>query len=216
MEEKNKTNVEYWVSIIHNAPPAYRELYAEEEKFLRKNIPKGAKVLDIGCGDGRSLRSIEHIAKEITGIDHDDKAIELAKENFRNNPIAKFLKAEANKLPFQKNSFDSVICIGTFTNFGPIKDEALKEMKRVVKEKGDIILLAYSEKALKERLQLYKNHNVPIKKLEGSTVYFEDSVGDNISEQFSKEELKKIFDKHSLKITDLKETKIAYLCKLTK
>ncbi len=214
--EKVKKHLDYWLSIVQNSSPAYNNLYSEERKFLEKNIPKNAKVLDIGCGDGRSLKTIESITKELTGIDHDKKAVKLAKQNCKINKNAAFLHAEATDLPFSEESFDIILCLGTFTNLGPLKEKALQEMKRVLKKEGIIIVLAYSEKALKERLAMYQKNNILIKKIEGGTVYFDKSIGDNISEQFSKEELQSIFTKQKLKVEEIKETKIAYLCKLRK
>lgn len=51
---------------------------------------------------------------------------------------------------------------------------------------------------------MYKKLNVPIKEInKNGTVIFSESLGDNISEQFSEEELKKIFTDADLKILDI-------------
>ena len=74
----------------------------------------------------------------------------------------------------------------------------------------------YSEDAFDERIKLYKEHKVPIREIKGTTVIFDEELGDNISEQHSKEELREIFEKASLKVIDIKKVGIAYLCKLRK
>jgi len=58
----------------------------------------------------------------------------------------------------------------------------------------------------------------PIKEIKGTTVIFADSLGDgdNISEQFSKEELSNIFKKVQLNIIEIKNIGILNVCKLKK
>jgi ubiquinone/menaquinone biosynthesis C-methylase UbiE len=67
---------------------------------------------------------------------------------------------------FEDNIFDYVLCLGnTFGNFGKNKYKILREMKRVTKNNGKIILSVYSEKALPERIKGYKKVGVKIKKI---------------------------------------------------
>jgi thymidylate synthase len=75
----------------------------------------------------------------------------------------------------------------------------------------------YSEDALEKRLKIYKKAKVKIKEIKdnGNVIFDEDSK-DNISEQFSKEDLLKIFEKVNLKVNEIKRVDIAYLCKLSK
>ena len=90
-------------------------------------------------------------------------------------------------------------------------------MKRVVKNKGLIIISVYSENAFEERMKLYKKIKTPIKEIKGTTILFDQEVeGDNMSEQFSKEELIEIFNKCKLKPLEIKKFGIGYICKLTK
>jgi ubiquinone/menaquinone biosynthesis C-methylase UbiE len=102
----------------------------------------------------------------------------------------------------------------TFGNFGKNKYKILREMKRVAKNNGKIILSVYSEKALPERIKGYKKVGVKIKKItKEGTVYTKEGF---ILEQFSKRKIKEIFKKAGLnaKITELNQ--ISYICKATK
>jgi len=57
-------------------------------------------------------------------------------------------------------------------------------------------------------MKVYKNLNAPIKKVNGTTVFFDfEPEGENISEQFSQKDLELIV---------IKKVGIAYLCKLGK
>jgi len=210
-----KTNLEYWVTATVNPSPAYASWYKEEERYLRSQVKKDTKVLDVACGDGRNLLQIKDLTKNLYGLDHDLIAEKAFNKNFPNKE-AKFVLSEAEKMPFDDNYFDMVFCCGSFCNFGDHKITILKEMKRVLKKDGIMILSIYSENAFKERMELYKRHKTPILKVEGTTVYFDPGLGDTISEQFSKQDLENIFKEAGLNIIDLKELEISYLVTLRK
>jgi len=209
-------NIEFWENLLTNQPESYKRWFKEEKKYLQKIVTPDAKVLDIGCGDGRSIFDIIAITKNAIGIDHDDKAISDAKNNFPRYPSVKFLKEDATNLSFDDETFDFVICMGTFANFADDKFAVLSEMRRVLKKSGKIIISVYSEDAFDERMKIYKASGVKIKEIKDGTVVFDEALGDNISEQFSKKQLEDIFSRANLHIEDITKVNIAYLCTLTK
>jgi ubiquinone/menaquinone biosynthesis C-methylase UbiE len=211
-----KKNMDYWESVLENLPESYHEWFKEEKKYLQKTITPDAKVLEIGCGDGRSIRDVLPITKDIIGIDHDDKAIKKAKKNFLDFPYIDFLKEDAANLSFSNKTFDFVICMGSFVNFADEKYKILGEAKRVLKDNGRIIISVFSEDAMEERMKVYSSIGVKIKDIKNGRVIFDDISDDNISEQFTKEQLENIFSKSNLKIKDITKVNIAYLCTLSK
>jgi len=221
---KNKTNMENWKIALENLPKSYKEWFKGEKGYLVKNIKENSSVLDIGCGDGRVMKYLIEVTSNLTGIDHDEKAIEFTKNSFKDRPEIKILIANATNLPFKDNSFDYVICIGTFANFAEKKHRVLREMRRVLKKSGKMLISTYSEDALAERMKLYKGvfHMVEgseIKEVkDDGTVIFRKSrrVEDNTSEQFSKEQLTSIFNKADLEVEEIKKFGIGYVCKLRK
>jgi ubiquinone/menaquinone biosynthesis C-methylase UbiE len=212
-----ETNADYWDDfVLTNLPDSYKKWFEEEKKYLLKHIAKDSNVLEVGCGNGRSIFDVLSITKNITGIDHDQKAVDDARKNFSKYPNINFLKADATTLPFEDEKFDFVICMTTFANFADKKFIILDEIKRVLKNSGHIIISVFSEDAFDERMKVYKASGVNIKKIDGTTVIFDEALGDNVSEQFSKEELENIFSRANLTIKDITKINIAYLCKLKK
>lgn len=209
-------NIDFWEKLLADMPDSYKNWFEEERKYLVKHITKNAKVLEVGCGDGRSIMDIVGITTNIVGIDHDEKAVADAKSNFKNHPNIKILKARAENLPFENKEFNFVMCMTTFANFADSKQKVLLEMKRVLKDNGFIIISVFSEDAFEERMKMYKKLNAPIKEIRGTTVIFDEELGDNISEQFSKEQLLDIFAEAKLNVVDIRKKGIAYLCKLKK
>ena len=209
-----KTNMDYWAGVLNDAPISYKEWFAKEKEYLQKRITTDSMVLEVGCGDGRSIWDILPCTNHIVGIDHNDEIVIEAQKKFIDYPIVKIVKADASNLPFPERTFDFVVCMTTFANFADKKYAILEEMKRVLKKDGKIIISVFSEEALEERMKIYKSCGVKIKEIKGGTVIFDESLGDNISEQFSKEDLEAIFLKVNLEIEDITKIGIAYLCTL--
>jgi len=100
--------------------------------------------------------------------------------------------------------------LNLFTN----KVKILKEIKRLVKKDGKIIIGVYSEKASVIRLKQYRKAGAYLKKInKDGTFLLRDGT---ISEQFSPIKLKRIFKKAGLipKLTTL--GKFAYICEAKK
>lgn len=211
------TNISYWEKILDNPNSAYGRLFIAEKDYLANHISKESTVIDVGCGDGATIQTILPMVKMVTGVDNDPKAIADAKVRLLPNQNVNIVLADALALPFGDKVFDVATHMMTLVNFEDNKIKVLKEMSRVIKDEGKIIISVYSEDALSTRLDTYKQIGVPINRIEGSKVIFDESVGANESEQFSKEELELLVQEAGLRITDcIKVEGIAYVCELTK
>lgn len=107
--------------------------------FLKKvSLKKKAKVLDVGCGVGHTCGHLAQVYEDasITGVDISLDAIKNAKSNYED---ISFITADACDLPFKDDSFDLVICESVLI-FIKDKEKALKEMIRVLKKDGYLLL----------------------------------------------------------------------------
>jgi len=133
---------------------SYNKLYSEEQikKFtiIRKliKIKKGDKLLDIGAGTGIAREYFQEC--KYTGIEPSEEMIKQSKE--------KIIKGKAEKLPFKDKTFDIILSVTAIHNFDDYK-KSIKEMKRVIKPKGKIVItiLKKSSKFEEIRKELIKN-----------------------------------------------------------
>ena len=112
--------------------------YVKFENFqahlvLRKLKSKGVTfygkfVLDIGCGRGGYSLEFFKESADVTSLD-------ITRENFQNIHGAKFVMADASKLPFKSMSFDMVFCSSIIEHLKEPK-KLLVEIKRVLKKDG--------------------------------------------------------------------------------
>ena len=109
-------------------------LSSKQQKVLLKyleDMPKNAKILEVGCGSGRFLEFLEKKGyKNLYGIDSSKEMLMIAKTKTR----AKLIKGDAYKLPFSKNSFDVIFSVHVLMHISNPK-RALNEMLRVAKNK---------------------------------------------------------------------------------
>ena len=106
--------------------------------WVRHNkLPSKSKVLEVGCATGTLTRYISSLKHDSTGVDLSERMITVAQKN---NPDIPFHIADVNKLPFEDESFDSVIT-ASLLNIVTDKESAVKQMIRVCKNGGTISIL---------------------------------------------------------------------------
>jgi ubiquinone/menaquinone biosynthesis C-methylase UbiE len=102
-------------------------------------------ILDIGCGGGVNIKNLAKIVVDgkIYGIDHSEIAVSVSKEinkEFIENNLVKIYKASVSSLPFQNDFFNLVTGFEAYY-FWPDLSKDLKEIYRVIKPKGKLVLV---------------------------------------------------------------------------
>lgn len=108
-------------------------------ELIKGKIGRNDRVLDIGCGEGTLLSCLPKGEK--FGIDVDKELLQVAEKRC---PRARFFLASAEeKLPFEDNFFDWVICTEVIEHIG--KPECcLQETRRVLKKRGYFLVSTYN------------------------------------------------------------------------
>jgi len=213
----NKRNMDFWEEAMKKSPKSYRELFAAEKGYLKEHISSASKVLEVGCGKGRSMEDIANSTPYIYGIDNDVVAVSGARELFGNCSSVSVLLADGKDIPFKDSFFDYVVSMTTPANFGDDKYEVYGEMRRVLKDDGEMIMSVFNEDAFSDRIKTYMALNVDIKEIrDNTTVVFNEELGSNVSEQFSRSELEDIFDKSGFKSEEIVKAGVGYICRARK
>ncbi|MDP9226250.1 MAG: class I SAM-dependent methyltransferase [Actinomycetota bacterium] len=109
-------------------------------------LPRGARVLDVGCGPGRHSVAFAKAGLNVTGVDVSLRFLELAAEAARAAGVgAAFFEVDAREMPFE-DEFDAVIsiCQGGFGLMGPDDSLVLRRMMEAVRPGGMVIVSAFS------------------------------------------------------------------------
>jgi ubiquinone/menaquinone biosynthesis C-methylase UbiE len=135
------------------------KFHKNEEKFILSFIEnKDSRILDIGCGTGRILKLLAANGfTNLLGLDISSKMLCRCKERLgdRVNLIQHDFR---ERLPFKSNLFDFALITGNTLTGGGDVDHAnlvLKEVKRVLKNGGKLIIGSYNAKFLKNFVENY-------------------------------------------------------------
>jgi len=136
-----------------------RELIWKEIEFLFNDyIIPGDKILDLGCGNGRSLQFLKDKDIDYIGVDFSEKLIKIAQQNY---PKVKFQVADALNLPFPNNYFDKIYSIAVLHHIPSEKFriQFFEEARRILKPDGLLILTVWQPES-KKKLNLFFKHTV--------------------------------------------------------
>jgi SAM-dependent methyltransferase len=123
-----------------------RETWAQNRRAIEAlRITETDRVLDIGCGPGRSIEAMAVLASKgyIAGIDPSALMTEVAVH--RNRSLIKTGRAQiaiasAERLPFEDESFDKALCVHVIY-FWKDLGAAFHEIARVLRPGGRLALL---------------------------------------------------------------------------
>jgi SAM-dependent methyltransferase len=126
-------------------------LYPGERFALNRYYPNGlasVRVLDLGCGSGRSTRILKQMGADVVGVDISSGLISAAKSAA---PEIEFVVADAQQLPFEDESFDTVMFSFNgldYVNPRQRRTKAVQEIHRVLKAAGIFMVSHHNSAAL--------------------------------------------------------------------
>jgi len=122
---------------------ARRTPWPEVVQFV-DSLPEGAKVLDLGCGNGRHTRILRERGLVVLALDFSRRLLELGRGSL-GPPAARevaWIEADAVRLPLRDASVDAAVCVAVLHHL-PTPDDrrtALEEIRRVLVPGGPAFL----------------------------------------------------------------------------
>lgn len=131
-------------------------------KYL--NPKKGERILDAGCGIGYySFELASKFGCQVNGIDIDKEDIQLAKQIAKKTNVSnvEFDVCDIFKLKFEDETFDKIILSEVLEH---IADDVglIKELRRVLKRKGNLIISTPYVDIMEEFTEQKKKHHKQI------------------------------------------------------
>jgi 2-polyprenyl-3-methyl-5-hydroxy-6-metoxy-1,4-benzoquinol methylase len=139
--------VRYLGSLLYFFPIRRGDVDAEV-RFLHA-VPKG-RLLDVGCGSGEWLASMQKLGWQVLGVDFDENAVKIARQEG--------LEVRTGSLEeqgFPDGSFDAVTLSHVIEHV-PDPARTLAECARILKPAGKLVLLTPNAASLGHRL--FKKH----------------------------------------------------------
>ena len=113
-------------------------------KWMQSDDPK--QILDVATGTGELAIALwKNFRVKITAVDLSQEMLNLADKKIKQQGAdITIQKANAENLPFESNKFDAVSVGFGVRNFENL-EKGLSELRRVVKENGNVYILEFSK-----------------------------------------------------------------------
>lgn len=110
---------------------------------MQERLRAGARVLDVGCGNGKLFAPLNRAGFDVFGLDVSRNALQ-ALSPFR------VVQGDARRLPFKAEQFDAAVCYDVLQHLlQGERLEAVGEMRRVLKPRGLLFIEAFGKEDMR-------------------------------------------------------------------
>jgi SAM-dependent methyltransferase len=99
---------------------------------------RGARALDVGCGEGLLTRDLGARFDAVVGIDLHEPSIDLARRSAGPADV-EYIEGDFLTEPFEEASFDAIACVAALHHMGTVA--GLERMKALLKPGGRLAVL---------------------------------------------------------------------------
>ena len=111
-----------------------RKLVLDELSIILDKLPKGSKILDVGCGTAHLTHWIKEKGFEVYGIEPSTEMYNYARHNF---PEIEIKQAISSEIPYPDNYFDLIVAFEVLRYLDKKENiKSFEEFHRILKPNG--------------------------------------------------------------------------------
>lgn len=108
-------------------------------------LPVMSRVLELGCGNGKTLAPLLQRGYDVTAIDFSCRAVQMSRQRTPALLPAHFIVADARALPLNDNTFDAVFAFHLLGHIHkPDRIIAAQDIFRLLKTGGELFFCGFS------------------------------------------------------------------------
>jgi len=109
-------------------------------------LPAGSCVLELGCGNGKTLPALIRKGWNVTALDSSQKAVTMSRHLVQGSSPAEIMVADARHIPMKDATFDAVFAIHVIGHqHEPDRVTIASEVTRTLKPKGIVFFCEFSK-----------------------------------------------------------------------
>ncbi|MBO44885.1 MAG: ubiquinone biosynthesis methyltransferase UbiE [Rhodospirillaceae bacterium] len=137
---------DYQVEVLFTggADAMRRQALVPINSAIRQKGMRNCRLLDVGCGTGRFLKSIKQNSPRlnVSGLDLSRPYLDKAQSNLAPWSRHSLVQSAAESMPFADDTFDVISCVYLFHELPrPVRYLAAAEMSRVLKPDGVLVFM---------------------------------------------------------------------------
>ena len=143
-------------------------LYSGDPVTWRGNTtvpaPNTGDALDLGCGNGKTVITLQDLGYRVTGVDFSSVAIDYCRRNIKD---AEFIVGDVTDLPFGDRSFDYVTAVHVLEHLDdPSLKKTVSEIERVVRPGGYVFVRSFTPNDMRSEKRagsdiFYRFYDIP-------------------------------------------------------
>lgn len=139
------------------SPPTFPDTRIWDDAYLRRGRlwggttsrlplpPPGSRVLELGCGSGKTAAVLAGENRELVAVDFSRAAVVMNRTREMVHPGSELVVADARTLPFRKETFDAVFAIHVIGHMMYVdRRHAAAEIIRVLARGGTLVFRSFS------------------------------------------------------------------------
>ena len=139
-KSRARTFYKYLSKVYDRVNPFIWNEEMRDEAIAKLEIEPDDRVLDVGCGTGFATEGLLGETEHVYGLDQSAHQLEKAYAKFGKRDQVKFHRGDAERLPFNDDTFDVVWSSGSI-EYWPNPVDALEECRRVTKPGGQVLIV---------------------------------------------------------------------------
>ncbi len=108
-------------------------------------LPLGSRVLELGCGNGKTLAALIRKGWNVTALDRSQRAVTLSRNLMKGSSPAEIMVADARNIPIKNSTVDAVFAIHVIGHLHkPDREKVAFEVSRTLKPGGILFFCEFS------------------------------------------------------------------------
>jgi ubiquinone/menaquinone biosynthesis C-methylase UbiE len=180
-----------YIKAVSQPLPEMANYFEKENNYLKNLITSNSIVLDVGCGNGRTMKFLSPYAKKIVGVDYDPKMIASARENLSSFSNIELLQKNFFETEFHENFdlvFASYSLLGSLETKSEDRKPLLQKMTSHTKSGGHMVVSAWSVSGIDFAKKYYPYIGMNVLEIKDDCVI----TNQGTIKRFSKQDLEKL------------------------
>ncbi len=180
-----------YLRAVEDPLPEMRFYFDQENNYLKNYVSPESLILDVGCGNGRTMKFLAPYVKTVVGLDYDRKMLAAAKKNLVKIPNIKLIHCDFFHYQFKKIfdlSLASYNLLGSSELPARRRPQLLHNMIECTKDGRHVLVSVWSDQGIDFAKKYYPHIGIKVLNIRDNEV----ATDHGVFKRFTKKELEQL------------------------